>query len=354
LRAIAPWAAAAVACLAVGSLVTALGLPAPWLLAGLLGGLAVAVTRGRSLAVPGPVMLVAQAAVGVALGSEVAPGALAGVAGGWWIVLATVLLTLSLSVAVALLLARVTGLDRLTATTGTLPGAAPALIAAGDEIGADARIVATMQYGRVLLVVASVPVLALLLGAEPSPGGEERSGAGALGASAVLAAAAVATLGLGLAALARVPAASLVGPLALSGLATATGVVELHVPPPIADASFVAVGATVGLSFDRPSLRRVGRLAPALAGAALVLMAGCAGVGLALLVALDTDPLTAYLATTPGGISSVLAAAFSSGADLTLVVAVQTLRLLLLALVAPFAARTLRACSPAGPHRYSF
>ena len=83
-----------------------------------------------------------------------------------------------------------------------------------------------------------------------------------------------------------------------------------------------------------------------MAGGILVLTAICAALGLALLVALDTDPLTAYLATTPGGISSVLAAAFDSGADLTVVVAVQTLRLMVLALAAPFATRVLRVSVP--------
>jgi len=78
-----------------------------------------------------------------------------------------------------------------------------------------------------------------------------------------------------------------------------------------------------------------------MAAAVLVLTVICAALGVVLLAALDTDPLTAYLATTPGGISSVLAAAFDSGAEVTVVVAVQTVRLMVLALVAPFAARLL-------------
>jgi membrane AbrB-like protein len=158
----------------------------------------------------------------------------------------------------------------------------------------------------------------------------------------VLAAAALAAAGAALATLARAPAASLVGPLILSAVAAATGIVPLAVPGLVADAAFVVVGASVGLRFDRESLRHAGRLAPYMAAAVLVLTVICAALGVVLLAALDTDSLTAYLATTPGGISSVLAAAFDSGADLTVVVAVQTLRLMVLALAAPFAARLLR------------
>jgi membrane AbrB-like protein len=278
----------------------------------------------------------------------VAPGSLSGLAGAWWAVLAVVALTLGLSVAVALLLARVTDLDRVTAGIGMLPGAAPALISVGDEVGADARLVATMQYARVLLVVASVPALMLLLGSGLSaqPGG----GVGAepsVGPEPVLVAVVVGLVGAGLAALAHSPAASLVGPLLLSAVAGATGLLPVAVPSIAADMAFAIVGASVGLRFDRESLRHAGRLAPYMAGAVLALTAGSAALGLVLLAALDTDALTAYLATTPGGISSVLAATFDSGADVTIVVAVQTLRLMLLALISPFAARLLRVPVPA-------
>ena len=200
-----------------------------------------------------------------------------------------------------------------------------------------------MQYGRVLIVVATVPLVALLQGSGHAGAGAGSPGpAPASGLEPVLAAALIAAVGALLARLARAPAASLVGPLALSAVAALTGVVELAVPGVVADAAFVVVGASVGLRFDRESVRRAGRLARAMVVAVVVLSVACAVLGFALLVALDTDPLTAYLATTPGGISSVLAATFDSGADLTIVVAVQTLRVLVLALAAPFAARLLR------------
>ena len=342
-RALAPWSAAAVACAAAGLAAEAVGLPAPWLLAGLLGGLAVAVTRGGARDVPQAPTVVSQAVVGVALGASIAPGSLGGIAGAWPLVLGLVAATLGSSVAVAFGLARIADIDRVTAALGMLPGAAPALIAVGDEVDADARLVATMQYGRVLLVVATVPLLALLLGsgaAAPSAGPPRPEVPAGL--EPVLAAAALAAAGAALATLARAPAASLVGPLILSAVAAATGIVPLAVPGLVADAAFVVVGASVGLRFDRESLRHAGRLAPYMAAAVLVLTVICAALGVVLLAALDTDPLTAYLATTPGGISSVLAAAFDSGADLTVVVAVQTLRLMVLALAAPFAARLLR------------
>ena len=45
--------------------------------------------------------------------------------------------------------------------------------------------------------------------------------------------------------------------------------------------------------------------------------------------------MTSYLATTPGGRTAVVAPAFTAGANTTVVLAIQTLRLLVMTLLAP-------------------
>ena len=51
--------------------------------------------------------------------------------------------------------------------------------------------------------------------------------------------------------------------------------------------------------------------------------------------------LDSYLATTPGGLYAVLAVAYGSNADTTFIVAVQTLRVVAMVLLAPLAVRWL-------------
>jgi len=51
------------------------------------------------------------------------------------------------------------------------------------------------------------------------------------------------------------------------------------------------------------------------------------------------DALTAYLATTPGGLDSVTAIALGSGANVPLVLAVQTLRVFVVILSGPSVAK---------------
>ena len=65
--------------------------------------------------------------------------------------------------------------------------------------------------------------------------------------------------------------------------------------------------------------------------------------GLAVLLELTTSAslLDCYLATTPGGLYAVLAVAYGSNADTTFIVAVQTLRVVAMVLLAPLAVRWL-------------
>jgi uncharacterized protein len=75
----------------------------------------------------------------------------------------------------------------------------------------------------------------------------------------------------------------------------------------------------------------------------IAVIAACAGLGLVLSAVTGTTPLEGYLATTPGGIYAVLATAISSGVDVAFVVAVQVLRVIVMLLVAPAAARWVAA-----------
>jgi membrane AbrB-like protein len=69
----------------------------------------------------------------------------------------------------------------------------------------------------------------------------------------------------------------------------------------------------------------------------LILM--CGGLAYALHRVAGTDPLTAYLATSPGGADSVAIIAASSKVDMPFVMAMQVGRLILVILIGPSLAR---------------
>ena len=288
--------------------------------------------------VPGWARHAALGVVGGVLAGVFRPSVLPLIAKEWPAVGLAVGGTLILSLAVASLLSHLARLDRRTAVLGTLPGAASGMLAMSDASGADPRLVALMQYARVVLVVVSAAAIARFgaplgvasglppdLGADPEA--EEVLIRGASWAAYGLTAL-VAAFGAWTGTRLRLPGGALLGPLILGVALAEIGVLRPAWPPGAAPLAYAVIGTYVGLLFDRASVRRAGRLLPLVLASTLLLMAACAGLGWALAALTGTDPLTAYLATAPGGIEAVAVVAVESGADASLVVAVQMLRLL--------------------------
>jgi membrane AbrB-like protein len=321
--------------------VDGIGLPAPDLLMGLGVGLLVALSglgaRTR-VALPRPAYLAAQAIAGVLLGMYFSLSSLT--SDGWNIVplIAITLFTLVLSVLAGLWLSRRSRLDASTATLGMIAGGSTGIVAAGDDLGADTRVVAVLQYVRLLLVVASAPVLVRFVlapsGTYAGVGPKEVEAATTL--AGIVFTLAVAAIGAAIALRGRAPSGALIGPLVLSAVLVSTG--KFHgVEPPewLREPAFILIGLHVGLGFDREVVRRVARLAPQALPLIVGLIAACGLLAWLLSLLTSTSLLNAYLATTPGGINAVVVTAFSARANTSLVFGIQGLRLVLMVLAAP-------------------
>lgn len=339
------WTALGAATVGAGWLLGLTGVASPYLFAALLAGLAVALVRPGAVDLPRPVFLAAQAVLGVVLGAYLTTSSLQAVAHAWLPVALVSAGTLAVCIAVGAGLARFARVEPATATLGMVAGGASGIVAMSDELGADDRLVAFMQYARVLIVVLATPVLAALLfpdahgssGAEPNPpfiGGPE----------GWLVTAAVAPAGVALGRLVRLPAATLLGPLAVAGtLALAEPFGSFTVPALLQETAFILIGLQVGLKFTAATVREVGRLLVPVLLCILALMVACFGLAVLLAATTDVSLLDAYLATTPGGLYAVVAVAFGAGANTTFILAVQSLRLLVMVLLAPLVVRRMVA-----------
>ena len=332
------WLAVGAATVLVALGFAAIGFPSPTLFAALVVGLvyALGMSARVPLAVPGPASIAAQALIGVSLGVAVDADTLKAVGHDWAPVLLVTAGTLGVSLGAGLLMARVTGLDRATACLGLIAGGASGIVAMADELGADGRLVAFMQYLRVLVVVVTAPLLAHLV-VHGGPGAGVVGGAGAGLAGDLAFTLVCAGGGVLLGRLLRFTASALLVPLVLAAAASISGLSgDAHVPDLLAQLAFAAIGLQVGLRFTIASLREVGRLLIPTLASILFLIAACAGLAVVLLPL--TDGVTfgdAYLATTPGGLYAILAAAASLGGNTTFVVAVQALRVFAMVLAAP-------------------
>ncbi len=323
------------------------GLPAGWLVGPMLVALATALVWEKHPSVPRWGRTLTLAVVGGVLASAYRPSVLPLITRHWLPVALAVCATLLLSLGAGLLLSLLVHLDRKTAALGTLPGAASGMLAMSDPLGADARLVAVMQYTRVVVVVVSATLVGRFglapgtgslqvsgRGLQATPGGSELLVQGTL--TTYVLTAVIAALGAWVGTRFRLPAGALLGPLLLGVLVEELGVVHLAWPPGVPQAAYLVLGLWVGLLFDGPSIKRAGRLFPVVLASSVGLVVACAALGWALSAVTGIDGMTAYLATTPGGIDSVAIVALGTGADAPLVLAVQMLRLLVVVLAGSF------------------
>ena len=112
-------------------------------------------------------------------------------------------------------------------------------------------------------------------------------------------------------------------------------------PGAIQDAAFAAIGLQVGLRFTMATVRQTGRLVVPMLVSILVLLVACFALAIILNATTNASLADAYLATTPGGLYAVLAAAVGADANTTFIIAVQGLRVVVMVLLAPIAIRRL-------------
>jgi membrane AbrB-like protein len=285
-----------------------------------------------------------QAMLGVLMGSYLRLDLIRSVSGDIVVLAVVTVLTIGLSLVGAALLARYTRIDRATAALGMVAGGSAAVIGCADELDADARLVAFMQYARVGLVALTAPFVAQLaatgFGAAAPGGGTFDLGWRLVSGPDQFAGVAVAVLlaQLGLVAGERcgLPGGAVIGPMLLSALVTMAGLGGGFAPAGVLKAVVIAlIGLEAGLRFRRDTIRAIRAVLPAVSCCVLALSVavGAVAFGLARLAKLPF--LDAYLATTPGGINAVLATAESGNANLALVSGVQSLRLFVMVLLLP-------------------
>jgi len=323
-----------------------LGLPSPVLFGALLGGLVHALAAEHPVDMPPWLFRLGQSLVGATIGALVDLPTLARVGDDWPSVLLVTIGTLVIS----LLAGRLLALRRdVTVTTGvfaTVAGGASGIVALSRELGADDRVVTVVQYLRVLMVLLAMPVVTALLFHPATGVGTLGRPATRWGADLAFVALAVGA-GMLLTSVVRAPAMALLGPMLIAVVFSTSGLLgAVSVPAVVEALGFALIGVRVGLRFTRASLVAIAKLLPLALTLMLLLIAGCAGLGLLLSAVTGVDRLTAYLATTPGGLFAVLATAADSGSDVTYVLAIQVIRLFAMLLVAPLLARLLSGRRP--------
>lgn len=222
--------------------------------------------HGVTLQLPRSAFLAAQAILGCMIAQNLTGSILTTLAVNWPIVLAILLVTLLSSAIVGWLLVRYSSLPGNTGAWGSSPGGAAAMVAMAQDYGADIRLVAFMQYLRVLFVAgAAVLVTRMMLGDNAEAVNQQIVWFPPVSINlllTILLAVVAGTAGC----LLRLPSGTMLIPMLAGAVLQSGQLITIELPEWLLAMAYMAIGWRIGLGFDKQIL--IG-IAPATANPAV-------------------------------------------------------------------------------------
>ena len=325
--------------------------PANWLLAPMLAGIAIALARRSAQPFPVFFSTLGKAIVGVYTAARFSPETIGATIAYAPPLLLCVAVTALLSLANGFFLSRWAKIDLATSLLGSIPGASTAIVAVSEEMGADAVVVSLLQYLRLVLVVVSIPIGAkwIFSSTAIAPGTSTLAPpiAGNSWVSTAIACAfigACVVSGTWLGRKLRLPVASFLGSFCVAFIALQILPHPGDLPRWPFNAALLFVGLSIGLRFKVEVLPKLIKAIVIDIALIFALILACLGISYEFHVITHVDTMTAVLGLTPGGLEAMLATVAQLGGDVGLVMAMQLTRMfLLLSAISGVAALGLRA-----------
>ncbi len=321
------------------ALLTWARLPAALLLGPMLAGI-LAENAGVRIHVPRLPFTIAQAIIGCMISGMLTTGIIHSFLQQWPLFLSISLSIILMSSLLGWIISRLRILPETTAIWGLLPGAASVMMIMADAYGADVRLVSFMQYVRVFMVALLASLIARYW--VHVPAGVSTVPVDWFPAMRWVPFAQTLTLVLVsvlVGPVSRIPAGPLLIPMFAGAVLQAYGLMNLELPRWLLAISYCLLGWSIGLRFTRAILVYAIRTLPRTILSILILLLFCCGLAFVLVKVFGIDPLTAYLATSPGGADSVAIIAASTHVDVGFVMAQQIARFLLVLVIGPTLSR---------------
>lgn len=315
------------------------GAPLPWLLGAMLINAAAALMGWRPM-VPVRWRNLGLVVLGATVGSTYNADSMNDI--GSWLGSMAVIAGYSLIVGglCTLYLRKCAGFSLPTAYFSAMPGGMNEMVIVGEQMGADARIVALSHAVRVLVVVTLVAFGFRLLTDYVRP---NLGASGPLDTVGLLVLMLVAVVSVVIAQRIRLPAPFFLGPLLGSLVLHATGYSDVAPPYPLLALAQVVVGSSLGARFAGTTWSEItGTAKHAFAVSLLQLLITGVIACLAAQV-LPQDAPTLLLGMAPAGIAEMSLIAMAVGYDVAFVAIHQLTRLLLVFMAAPTFFRLSRA-----------
>lgn len=314
-----------------GLIANYIGLPAAYLTGGAIA-VSLSALFGMKALIFTPMRNVAFVVIGMSMGATVPQNAL-DLVEKWPISVAALMLSLVIIIAVTTItLSKFFGLDRLTAFLASCPGHLSLVIGISESSPSNSRKIAVIQSIRVLVLTVAVPISAKLFaidGATPldSPPDMSLTTLAALVTICTISGFALHFL--------KVPAAFVLGPMAITTAAKLAGFLTGAVPAPLIFFGFVSMGALIGTRFVGVSSQELRQ--SALGGLTVSILA----IGITIFLAIFVAPMAhmplgqVWIGLAPGGLETMGALGIAFGYDTAFIAAHHALRLLVLGFAIP-------------------
>lgn len=314
----------------------AAGLPLPWMLGAMMGNMVFALA-GAPIAGPTRLRPYVIPVLGVMLGSAITSDILSQL-GGW--AFTVVILPVYLTVAAGLsflVYRKFGGYDTVTAYYSAMPGGLNEMLILGGEAGGNERKIALAHAARVLLVILFVALFfGLFLGVRSGANSGNWIPLSAPSPTDYAYLLGAALIGSWLGKKARLPAATVFGPMIASGTLHALHFVEIAPPSVFIIVSQIVIGAIIGTRFIGATWRELRHdigLAIVATGAMLG-VAICFGMGIAWVSQMSVAQ--AFLAFAPGGLTEMSLLALAMHQDVAYVSTIHIIRITMVVGVAAF------------------
>ncbi|WP_338524805.1 AbrB family transcriptional regulator [Pseudomonas batumici] len=329
---------------------TRAGIPAALLLGPMLGAVIVVITFiDTRVQVSRSASAFAQGILGCMIAKTLAQSLAGAAIGSWPLFVLGVTGVIAAAGVLGWGLTRLRVLPGTTAIWGLSPGAATVMILMAENAGADAQLVACMQYTRVIMVAVLATLITHFTGAGVAHEVHSVIWFPTLDWLPLAQTLALVAAGPLVARLAKIPVAALLVPMVGGIFLTHQGLISIEMPHWLLALGYAVIGWRIGLPFTRPLVRYALKAFPAILASTLALILICGCLAAVFVFAAGIDPLTAYLATSPGGADSVAIIAASSQVDMPFVMTMQMVRFGVVLLAGPtMAAFISRRVSPEG------
>lgn len=317
----------------------AVGLPLPLLLgpmfACLIGALA-----GLPLQGIRPVSDAMRPVLGVAVGASLTPALFDRVGEMALSVALVPVFVLTIGLAGYPYFRKVWGFDHATSYYAAMPGGLQDMLVFGEQAGADPRALSLIHTTRVLVIVSLVPFLMTwiwglsLLGPPGAP-------AASVPVHELLIMLACGVLGWWLGGLVGLFGAPILGPLIVSGAASMTDLLHHRPPAEVMQFAQFFLGLGIGVKYTGITVAEIKRVLTASLGFCVVLAILSVIFAEIVIQSGLAPPLEAVIAFAPGGQAEMVLLAVIAGTDMAFVVTHHLIRIVVVILGAPIAARFL-------------